>query len=96
MQAVFIVSDQTPRKRRPKSKRISSVITYRLDPKVKLAISELASAFSRSENLQVEFGLKIAYLHCKGINIFGMTDLQIIEKFDEMTLHLNPNEDTEE
>ncbi len=88
MQALLIVTEPRPRKRRPKSNKPSSTVTYRLTPKVKNATAEIAELFGRSENLQVEHGLKIAYLHSRGINIYGMSDLQIIEKFDEMTRHL--------
>ena len=79
MQALITMSSQ-PRKRRPKSKKATNVVTYRLDPIVKTATAELADIFGRSENLQVEFGLKIAFLHAKGINVYGMSDLQIIDK----------------
>lgn len=96
MQPLVLIhmTDPTPRKRRAR-KKTTYAITYRLSSDVKAAMSELAEIYSRSENLQVEYSLKIAYLHSKGINIYGMTELQIIEKFNEMTVHLRTPDELE-
>lgn len=88
MQALLILTEPQPRKRKTKSKKQVYSVTYRLSPMVKFAVSELAEIFGRSENLQVEYSLKIAYLHSKGVNIYKMSELDIIEKFDELVKHL--------
>lgn len=87
MQALIILTEPQPRKRKPKTKKEVYSVTYRLSPPVKFAISELAELFGRSENLQVEYSLKTAYLHSKGVNIYRMSELDIVEKFDELTRH---------
>ena len=91
MQALLILTEPLPRKRKPKSKKEIYSVTYRLSPIVKFAVSELAELFGRSENLQVEYSLKIAYLHSKGINIYKMSELDIVEKFNEIAQHLEIN-----
>ena len=67
-------------------------ITYRLAPTVKAAISESAEKHSRSENQQAEFLLKVGYLHTSGVNINGLSDREIIEKFDELTSELEDSD----
>lgn len=93
MQAVITVTELPPRKRKPKTKKPISSVTYRLSALVKLAVAETAELFGRSENLQVEYSLKIAYLHSKGINIYKMSDLELINKFDETAKHLEVSDD---
>ena len=93
MQALLILTEPQVRKRKPKTKKAVYSVTYRLSPLVKAAVSELAEMFGRSENLQVEYSLKIAYLHSKGINVYKMSELDIVEKFNEITNHLETNEE---
>ena len=91
MQAVLTMETQV-RKRKPKTKKPVVSVTYRLDTKVKDGVEEMADTVGRSENLQVEYCIKVAYLHYRGINIYGMNDLQIANKFDETTQMLDSTE----
>jgi len=67
------------RKRRDEVK-----VFYRVSPKVKASLFKSADTAMRSENQQAEFFLKIGYLHSLGVNIYGMTDGQIVQKFEEV------------
>lgn len=86
MQCTILMTE--PRKRKSKGRKVTASVTFRFDPLVKLSLGEIAGLSERSENQQAEFSLKIAYLHAKGLNIYGMSDIQISQKFDEMTAHL--------
>jgi hypothetical protein len=80
---LLIVSETKPRK--PRAKRNATAITFRLSPAVKAAISESAEKYSRSDNQQAEFLLKVGYLYTSGVAIGEMSDREIIEKFEEIT-----------
>lgn len=82
MQAILMTD--TPKKRKPRVKRDVYPVTFRLLRTVKLALSDMANHTKKSENQQVEQFIRIGYLHFKGINTYGMSELQVIEKFDEM------------
>ncbi len=90
-----VCGEPEPRKRRPKSKNRTSMATYRLTPRVKAAIESIADIYGRSENSQAEYGLKIAYLHFKGVNVYGMTELQILEKFEEIAPKLDGSDNNQ-
>jgi hypothetical protein len=64
MQASLTMTE--PRKRKSRGRKPTSSVTYRLTPKVKLAIAEISALTGRSENQQAEHFFKIAYLHTKG------------------------------
>ncbi|MBD2509001.1 hypothetical protein H6G91_17190 [Nostoc muscorum FACHB-395] len=70
--------------RNKREKREEWKVNYRLAPNVKLAVSKSADIAGRSENLQAEYLLKIGYLHTRGVNTYGMSDLQIVEKFEDV------------
>jgi hypothetical protein len=80
---LLIVSE--PKQRKTRAKRSATAVTFRLSPSVKTAISESAEKYSRSDNQQAEFLLKVGYLYTSGINLSDMSDREIIEKFDELT-----------
>jgi hypothetical protein len=86
MQSTLLMNE--PKKRRSRGKRDITAITYRLTPAVKNCVAEVADVVGRSENLQVEFFIKVGYLYSKGINIYGMNESQIAQKFDEISTHL--------
>lgn len=83
-----LLMEAQPRKRKPKTKKPVSSVTYRVGIEVKLSLEEMAEKIGRSENLQMEYCVKVAYLHYRGVNLYGMNDLQVVDKFDEITTHL--------
>ena len=89
----LLITEPMPRKPRPK--RDTVAITFRISPLVKRVISISAQEYSRSENQQTEFLLKVGYLNSKGISTVQMTDLQILEKFDEVTEQLNEDREND-
>lgn len=87
---VLILSESSQRK--PRARRSSVAITYRLSPSVKKVVSESASKYGRSDNQQAEYLLKIGYLHTLGTDMRAMSDREIIEKFDEVTAEIEDND----
>lgn len=77
-----------PKQRKPRVKRNATAVTFRLSPLVKAAISVSAEKYSRSENQQAEFLLKVGYIQTSGISTDKMSDGEIIEKFDELASEL--------
>jgi hypothetical protein len=70
--------------RKPKPKRDEIKVSYRLAPEVKTALAESAETSGRSENLQVEYLLKVALLSLKNIDVSKMNDAQINLRFDSL------------
>ncbi|MHC5930829.1 GIY-YIG nuclease family protein [Nostoc sp.] len=77
-------------------KRPERKVNYRLDPRVKEAVSQTGRVAGRSENLQAEYFLKVGYLHDLGLNIFGLTEKQIIQKFEDVAPNVVEQEETED
>lgn len=86
---------ETPKKRRSRIKRDVYPVTFRLLKSVKLALTDMAEYTKKSENQQVEQFIRVGYLHAKGINVYGLSELQVIEKFDEITNHLSINDEND-
>ena len=94
MQAILM--PETPKKRRTKTKRDVYPVTFRLLKSVKLALTDISEHTKKSENQQVEQFIRVGYLNAKGINVYGMSELQVIDKFNELTSHLIILEDGDE
>ena len=74
--------------RKSKGRKPVTPVTYRLTPSVKLAVAKVSELTGRSENQQAEQMLKAGYLNANGINVYGMSDIQIAERFDHLTQDL--------
>ena len=71
-------------KRKPRAKKSSISVNYRLTPNVVYAVKESANVHSRSDNLQSEYLLRIGYLHTRGVNVYALSDAEIFAKFEEL------------
>jgi hypothetical protein len=71
------------KQRKPRAKRDTVPVTYRVMPAVKEAVTYSASKYGRSDNQQAEFLLKIGYLYTLGIKIDGVSDIEILDKFND-------------
>ena len=71
------------KRRRSRNSRETQSITFRITPDVKKAIKHTASLSARSENLQLEVFVKIGFLQSQGFNLYGMTEIQMVELFNK-------------
>lgn len=72
------------KRRRSRNSRETQSITFRITPEVKKAIRHTAKLAARSENLQLEVFVKIGFLQSQGFNLYGMTEIQIVEQFNKV------------
>lgn len=90
----LLIKETMPRRPRPKKDTVA--ITFRISPNVKRVIAISAQEYGRSENQQTEFLLKVGYLNTAGIETNQMNDKQILEKFEEISEKLVEQEDETE
>jgi|GEM_PF-2861895 len=89
---MYVLEVNEPKQRKPRAKRIATSVTYRIAPTVKDCVTISADKYGRSDNQQAEYLLKLGYMHTIGINISSLSEREILEKFDEITMDNKEND----